>query len=193
MNFYHHVGGILMPISRLTRWRIFMRVQLILISIFLLLAQLQATDLKAQRVTLHVKGQNLQQVLKEVRKQTGYDFVYSPETLKANAQPVTIAASNTPVADLLEQLFAAQSRLQHTVDQNTVIVRVKKEPNPIGTIEMRRYQDAETKDWIIEGIVLDEETKEPIEGVTVELNERGVKLQTQSDTQGRFRLVIPKR
>ncbi len=187
MNFYHHVGGILMPIPRLTRWRIFMRVQLILISIFLLLAQLQATDLRAQRVTLHVKGQNLQQVLKEVRKQTGYDFVYSPETLNANAQPVTIAANNTPVADLLKQLFAAQSRLQYTVDQNTVIVRVKKEPDATGTIEMRRYQDAETKDWIIEGRVIDIETKEPIEGVTIRLKEDN--LTTQSDRNGNFRII----
>lgn len=193
MNFYHHVVGILSSIPRQTRWRIFMRVQLILISIFLFLAQLHATDLRAQRVTLHVKGQNLQHVLKEVRKQTGYDFVYSPETLKANAQPVTIEANNTPVADILKQLFAAQSRLQYTIDQNTVVVRAKKDQNPNGTIEMRRYQDAETKNWIIEGIVLDEETKEPIEGVNIELDERGVKLRTQSDTQGRFRLVVPKR
>ncbi|MVZ63122.1 hypothetical protein [Sphingobacterium humi] len=192
MNINHHVEDILLLIPRQAFKIIFMRVQLIFLFLLLVLTQLRATDLKAQHLTIHVNGETLQHVLKEIRKQTGYDFVYNPEVLKVYSKTVHIEADNMSIKDLLKKLFDAQPMLQYTVDQNTVIVRPKKKLKPTTKIEMKQYRNLETLEWIIEGVVLDEDSMEPIEGVTILLEVVNSQIHAQSDKYGKFRLIISK-
>ncbi|TDQ79262.1 secretin and TonB N-terminal domain-containing protein [Sphingobacterium yanglingense] len=165
-----------------------MKLTVLLMTIFTL--SVQAT-VHGQRVDLKVNKVRLDKVFDEIYTQSGYAFVFNAKQLRA-AKPVTVELKGMPVEQAIKAILADQP-FDYTIDEKVITIREKKIDPKKSKIEMTQYEDPETKDLIIEGTVLDEETKDPIEGVTVELDKRGVKLRTQSDTQGRFRLVIPKR
>ena len=52
----------------------------------------------SQNVTLNEKKSNLDKVFNEIRKQTGYDFLYNTRLLR-NTVPVTVNAVNSIIKD----------------------------------------------------------------------------------------------
>jgi type II secretory pathway component GspD/PulD (secretin) len=66
-----------------------------------------AAGASAQNVTLNVHAASLESVFSEVKRQTGYSFVYSSERIKG-ANPVSITVSNSALAKVLELLFRDQ-------------------------------------------------------------------------------------
>ncbi len=73
-----------------------------------------------QSVTLHRKEAGLKELFSELRKQSGYDFIFTEELLKG-ARPVTVAVDNQPIEAVLRLIFQDQP-LDFTVEDNTVIV-----------------------------------------------------------------------
>ncbi|MCH5685586.1 STN domain-containing protein [Niabella sp. W65] len=61
----------------------------------------------AQTITLKAEKQPLLQVLKQVRKQTGYDFAFS-SNLVQKAKPVTVTLHQIALANALTQIFEGQ-------------------------------------------------------------------------------------
>src|SRR5689334_724153 len=51
---------------------------------------------KSQNVTLNVKNASLESVFKEIRKQTGFNFLFNSEDLR-KAKPITVQVTNKPV------------------------------------------------------------------------------------------------
>src|SRR5579863_9054101 len=77
-------------------WRI-MR----LTAIFLLLALMQVSAKSwSQKLTLNVKDAPLEKVFKDIRKQTGYDFLYNDDWLQ-DAKRVTIDVTGADLKDVL--------------------------------------------------------------------------------------------
>src|SRR5690606_23242607 len=64
-----------------------------------------ATSL-AQNVTISKQNGSLKEVFKELRKQTGYYFIYSDEVIK-EAKPVTVHVVNENINDALKEIFKA--------------------------------------------------------------------------------------
>ncbi len=76
-----------------------------------------------QKVTLSANNSPLEKLFKEVKKQTGYTFVYTREQLK-NSLPVTIQVTNTPLKDFLSICFKNQP-LSFIIEDNYVVVQSK--------------------------------------------------------------------
>jgi TonB-linked SusC/RagA family outer membrane protein len=90
-----------------------------LTAIFMLLACLQVSAAgHSQTVTLSGKALHLENVFKEVRKQTGYFFLYPTGALQ-KAKRVNVTASNMPVTEFLKMVFKDQP-LQYAIESKTV-------------------------------------------------------------------------
>ncbi len=104
-----------------------MRIQLITLFIIVLLGQLSATSSYGQRVTINATGTSLEAVLKEIKKQSGFDLIYNPELITKNAELVTVRSNNGHLEYVLSDIFKKQSKLGFLVNGTTIIIRPKSE------------------------------------------------------------------
>ncbi|MCD0488625.1 SusC/RagA family TonB-linked outer membrane protein [Pedobacter sp. MC2016-14] len=77
----------------------------------------------AQKITLSENGVTLKHLFTEIRKQSGYNFLYTDQLL-AQTKMVTIKVDHAELKEVLEELFKNQP-LTYTVDDRTVIVKEK--------------------------------------------------------------------
>lgn len=106
------------------------------------------------KVTLHVKDMPLGDVVKELRKQTGKDFLFSNREVDANHK-VTVDVTAKPLKEVLPLVFGKNYRFE--IEENVVIVRPFVQTTASGQ-----------KGLVVSGIVLDEK-QQPLPGVTVQL------------------------
>lgn len=159
--------------------------QLTTILLFALSLQVSATGY-AQKVTIAAKDASLKKVVREIRKQTGYYFIYTDEIIR-RASPVTLNVKNVDVQEVLNLCFADQP-LSYTIDDRIIIVKSRpvigarpKAPLLPNIVVAPERQ--------IHGIVSDSTTGNPLAGVTVQL--KGESSGTATDDRGRFVLVVP--
>jgi TonB-linked SusC/RagA family outer membrane protein len=99
-----------------------------LLTVFLLVTSFTLTaSTDAQRISLDAKNASLQKVFREIRKQTGYEFLYNDEMLRA-ANPVTIVVSNASLNDVLDSCFSHQP-LTYVLIEKTIVVKLRGEPD----------------------------------------------------------------
>lgn len=161
-----------------------MKLTVLLMTIFAL--SVQAT-VHGQRVDLKVNKIRLDKVFDEIYTQSGYAFLFNTKQLRA-AKPVTVELKDMPVEQAIKAILADQP-FDYTIDEKVITIKEKKVDPKKSKIEMTQYENPETKDLIIEGIIVDEESGLPIEGVTIELMTN--RLLVKTDKNGRFTLVIP--
>src|SRR3546814_9901395 len=101
---------------------------------------------------MSVREEPLENVIQEIRRQTGYAFFFDAAYLR-QAHPVTLELTAVPVEDALEQLFKQQP-FNFSIDNRIITIK----PRPDGAI--RRVQKS------VQGIVTDS-TGVPLTGVTV--------------------------
>ncbi|HMR19246.1 MAG TPA: SusC/RagA family TonB-linked outer membrane protein, partial [Sphingobacterium sp.] len=157
-----------------------MRIQLILLALFFLILQLQAHDLKAQRLSLSAENKSLETVLKEVKRQTAVDILYNPNLLKKNAVPVTISGRNVSLEDALDKIFKDQPNLSYTIDQKTVVIRPKRTVYTAGRAEILQQT--------VHGKV-NNELGNPLTGVSVQI--KGTATGTSTDMYGSYSIIVP--
>ncbi len=131
----------------------------------LIFIQAHATTSYAQRITLTETNVPLRKFLKEIRKQTGLNFVFNTEMLKG-AKSVTVHVTDTPVEEVLKQCFASLP-YAYTIRDNAIVVKMKDAPPPV----------------IVRGKVVDERNM-PIPGVNVII--KGTTIGTATDSTGGF-------
>lgn len=155
-----------------------MRVKLI--CIFLLLAFLQISFAsKAQYITLAKNNISLAELFKEIKRQSGYDFVY-PYDLLSKGKTVNINVKNKPLREVLEESFKNQP-FTYEVESNTVIVSPK----------TRVLQSSSSQPGLtISGRVLDRNNA-PLERVSIS-DENGVVL-GMTNTSGEYTVKIDDR
>ena len=105
------------------------------LSIILLLAaclQVSATG-NAQSISLSVKDAGMESVIKSIRKQSGYDFVYTLEALK-KAGPISVRMKNATLEEALDKCFMDQPLL-YTIIENVVVVKGKELPVTTASIK----------------------------------------------------------
>jgi TonB-linked SusC/RagA family outer membrane protein len=75
--------------------------------------------------TVHFSGKNvpLEKVFAEVKKQTGYSFLY-PEPLLSGTRPVTIEADNLPLEAFLQLLFRNQP-IEYEITSRSILLSPK--------------------------------------------------------------------
>ncbi|PRD47744.1 SusC/RagA family TonB-linked outer membrane protein [Sphingobacterium haloxyli] len=155
-----------------------------LIVFLILIFTLQASaDASAQRVSISVKNQPLKIVLKELRKQSGYSFIYGDQDLK-RAKHITLQVNGKEILEILPALFKDQP-LNYSV--NGKIISIKPKPLPQRTEGLTQNIGLLQQHSIV-GRVTDEKGN-ILEGVTVRV--KGTNVATTTDPNGNYEIRIP--
>ena len=126
----------------------------------------------AQKISLSENNTSIKKLLKEIRKQSGYNFIVTESMLK-NTQPVSIHVSDASLNEVLNDVFTGQP-LNYTIIKNTVVVREKDIPE-----KTQKIADASI---IVSGTVTDEKGL-PLPGVTVVVEGTDKSAATDKDGQ----------
>jgi len=129
----------------------------------------------AQNVTLKQKNVKLVTIFKEIRKQTGYDFIYSDRMLE-NVKPVDLNLTNVPLIEALNKAFQDQP-LSFEIENKTIVVKAKSAPTFSFVNQIR----------VITGTVTDE-NGDPLVGVSVRSKKIGTLVRTDKD--GKYAISI---
>ncbi|MEP7143693.1 MAG: TonB-dependent receptor [Ferruginibacter sp.] len=140
----------------------------------------------SQKVTLSAKDLPLEQVIKKIKKQTGYSFFYNADWLQ-KAKAVTVEVRDMDIEDALNIVFKDQP-LSYKVINNTIVLKLK-EIMPVGTPETLLLNNLPPPPIDIRGRVVNEKG-EALEGVTV--TNKGTKQATATNNNGEFSLSVAK-
>ncbi|WP_158275281.1 SusC/RagA family TonB-linked outer membrane protein [Pedobacter sp. HMWF019] len=128
----------------------------------------------AQKISLSKTNAPLKSILKELRLQSGYDFVFTEQMLQ-NAKPVDIKVNHADIDEVLQSIFSKQP-LDYHIREKTVVITVK-EPSILNRI-VSAFTDIS-----VSGKVLDERGQ-PLSDVTVSI--KGIDRKTSTDKNGIF-------
>lgn len=125
----------------------------------------------AQKITLSKSNSKLETVLIELRKQTGFNFVYTDLQIK-KAKPVSIHVKQAQLEDVLDAIFKDQP-LVYAIENKTVVLKEKKK-DFIDDI-VARFQALD-----IDGKIVDKDGN-PLSGATIKLKISGKFVRTNLD------------
>ena len=140
----------------------------------------------AQTVTLSLKNSSLERIFKEVKKQTGYGFIYTRELL-ANTGHIDVDVKNASLKEVLDGCFSGQP-VTYTIEDKYIIVkpRVLLPPKLIDTAGPGN-KGAKIK---LTGRIV-EVTGESLAGASVTLRQPGqaASVAGTTDANGGFRIM----
>lgn len=151
------------------------------ITCFLLIATFLQVSLasNAQNISLSRKGITLSQVFKEIKKQSGYDFVYKYDLLKKGTS-IDIDVKDQPLRTVLEECFENQPFTFSIENKTVVVVPVK---------HYKTFQSTQLQSFDVTGTVTDT-NRVTLPGVNVRLKSKP-SLGTSTDVNGKFALNVP--
>ncbi|WP_316822257.1 SusC/RagA family TonB-linked outer membrane protein [Pedobacter gandavensis] len=152
---------------------ILLKLKLTFILLITVILQVSATSYA--QITLKENAVPMEQIIKKIRKQSGYDFFYNAKML-AGAKPVTIDVKNASVAEVLAHCFANQP-LTYRIEEKTIVVQFAM-PKPVAP-----------KPAVVSGTVLDENGL-PIPGASIRIKGNGIGA-TVSNKDGDFKIILP--
>lgn len=132
----------------------------------------------AQKLSLVKKNTTLEQVFEEIRKQTGYNFLYDVEMLQ-DVKPVDLQFNNATLKEVLEKCFEGLP-LSYTIKRKTIVVQrriiqpVLVSEKPVAVAITGRVTDKK-------GV--------PLPGVSIKL--KGTSIGGSTDTNGNFAINLP--
>ncbi len=129
-----------------------------------------------QKITLSKQNASLEEVFREIRKQSGYLFLYNNELLQ-QAKPVSIRVTDAPLEEVLALCFRQQP-FSYTVVDKTIVVKPKKAAS----------NETTAPPINITGKVTDEKGA-AMPGTSVGV--KGTSLGTATDADGNFNLTVP--
>lgn len=132
----------------------------------------------AQTVTLSRQQTSLEEIFKEIRKQTGYYFLYTDEQL-SGAGKVTLEVKNVPLQHALDLCFRNQP-LTYTIDNKIVIIKRR----PVAPAA----QAPPVVEIPVKGSVTNEKG-EPLPGVTIQI--KGTSTGVVTDVDGHYNINVP--
>jgi type II secretory pathway component GspD/PulD (secretin) len=149
--------------------------KLIMLILTLNLMQVHASSY-GQQVSINVKNASVKEVLSQITKQTGYNFICDGNLIKPT-NAITISMYNVDLKKVLDRCFTA-----HPVDiiygaDHTIIIKQKKQAPAIPSIQIIN----------ITGKVLDSRGQ-PLPGVSIKV--KGTSTGTITDTNGAFALKV---
>lgn len=160
----------------LRKGQLFLVAKLVIL-LSIILSQATAQDKPGDRVTLSVRNGSLESVLKQIRKQTGYNYALQDQW-KAISRPVSISVKNAPIKEALDICFKDQPFF-YTIVSRTIVIEDRKppeHPKAIGAINTISPDG-------ISGVVLNDAGK-PLAGASVGL--QGFNRSFEADDNGKF-------
>lgn len=150
-------------------------------AIILLTACLSANARGYGQITLNVKNAPLQKVFKEIRKQSGYNFLYSAELLQ-QAGNVSVNVLNASLQHAVEECLK-DKRFTYSIVEKTVIIK----PKPVMPQANISLQQNALETDKLKGKITGE-NGQPLEGATVSI--KGGNAATQTGKGGNFEIEI---
>lgn len=144
------------------------------IIIFCLALQVSGKTM-AQKVTLAASNASLKTIFKEIRKQTGYFFIYSNEVIE-EAKLVNVHVKDEQLEDLLKNIFSTQP-LSYSIEDKTIVISLK------------TTSPAVRIDRIITGVVSSADDNTTLPGVSVRVKGKATGVITNSD--GKYTITLP--
>lgn len=145
----------------------------LLLSLFVFqLFVFQALHAQSKKIHMDRKNISLKELLADLRKQTGLDFVYSASKMDIN-KLVSPHFKGASLDELLSTYFNESSKVVYFLKNNTIVFIDLDKANSVA----------------LQGQVLDQRDKKPIAGATVLL--KNGKFLAQTDQQGRFSGKMP--
>ncbi|MEP6683602.1 MAG: SusC/RagA family TonB-linked outer membrane protein [Parafilimonas sp.] len=132
----------------------------------------------SQTVTLKFNKAPLQDVFKELEKQSGYSFVYGKEQL-STCNKVSVDVKNIPVENALALIFKNQP-LDYVISGKYISIRQKSITQDV--------QQQPPPPFEVSGKIVND-LGSPLEGITVSI--KGTNTATQTDANGFFKLNAP--
>ncbi|MCB6974336.1 MULTISPECIES: SusC/RagA family TonB-linked outer membrane protein [Butyricimonas] len=152
--------------------------RLCILFIFVFTFTLTAKTLAQQeKVNLDLKDVSINTLLREIQKQTSFNFVFSIDQTR-DLGKFTVKAENETLESVLKRIFAGTG-LTYEFSNDLILIRREKDSRP---------NERKQKEIRIVGKVVDE-TKTVLPGVTVQL--KGMKLGTATDKDGCYALNFP--
>lgn len=153
-----------------------MRINIIILIMTIFVVQVSASLGYGQRITISKKNVSLNNVLKEIRQQSGYDFIYDTDLVK-QVKSIDFNVRNVELEDALKNCFAGQP-FTYTIANHTVIIKERAKTLVENLVDYFKLAD-------IRGRVVSEDGI-PISGATVIIKEAN--MGTKTDDKGVFLL-----
>lgn len=161
--------------------RLWTKARLLIVALSLIIAPVFAS-VYSQEINLKVNNTSLERVLKEIRKQSGYNFFLNADVLKS-ARPVSVTINRMQLPKALEEIFKDQP-LEAEIANRSILI--KKKPNLKSSPSTLTERVAGTvQEYFVRGKVVNE-LGQPLSGVTVKVVESGIT--TSTDEQGQFEI-----
>lgn len=156
------------------------RFKISLLFLLLIAVQLSAKTI-AQTISLSEKGSRLENVLKKIKRQTGYAFLYQDQLLR-NSSPVHVELVNVKLEEALNLVFKDQPLTYSIIANRLIAIKEKAVSNqPSPAEELIQEID-------VSGRVVNDKG-EPLAGATVVL--QGSTQTVMTDSDGRFSVRVP--
>lgn len=131
------------------------------------------------KISLRLSHVTLKQVLEEIHRQSGVNFVFNQNNVNNNAIP-KVEFQNASISQILDQLLP-QLQLTYSIVGNSISIQ-KKQMIPKNTQQqVRKMYPATGKVVDVQG--------HPLPGVTVQI--KGSSIGTSTDQNGVFKITVP--
>ena len=144
----------------------------------------KAQDLLNKKVTIHLKKNEVENVLQKIEKLAGINFMYSPELIESKRK-VSIDAESKPLSEVLTDFLSPLS-INYEVSGQQILLKRKNE-TPVEN-KTNIVQESEKIEEVITGTVTDEKG-ETLVGVSIQI--KGTTRGTTTDPNGKYRISIP--
>src|SRR5690606_1043338 len=151
----------------------------IILAIVLITAVRAGAEVYAQKASITAKQIPLKTVFAELRKQTGYHFLYLTDDLK-DTRPVNLSFNQAPLVEVLEYCFTDQP-LTYQIRGKRVLVS-RKEASLVPVSDETHSQE------MISGKVVDDQGR-PLIGVSVTV--KGTSIAVTTDERGEYAIAVP--
>jgi TonB-linked SusC/RagA family outer membrane protein len=131
---------------------------------------------QSERISINMRNASLNDVLTEIEKQCSYTFLVNQQIVDVN-QKVDAVFENTVITDVLNNLFK-KTDIQYVISNHQIILTPKKQ-------EQKQQEKFPKK---VTGTITDEETNEPMVGVTVLV--KGTNNGTLSTLEGDYSIEV---
>ena len=155
--------------------------KLTIILLFALCIQVSAR-VHAQEVSLSVKNSTLKQVFNQIKKQTGYSFLWDEGVLR-KAKTVSFTVKGASIEEVMNECLRDQP-LTYTIDKRLIVVKAAAVETKISDV----IPEPPPADISLSGRVTNAK-KEPLDGVSVTV--KGTQIGTTTNADGRFLLSVP--
>ena len=154
-----------------------------LITVFMLAACMQVfAEARSQNVTLSIRNASFQKVLKEIKKQTGYNYICTAELMEL-AGNVSVDAKNVSLQEALSECLQ-NTPLTYTIIENTIVIKRKLPAEISATVT----KESPSADFTVKGKVTDD-SGAPLQGATVTV--KGTAKGVNTDANGEFTINVP--